>query len=197
MISDFPVVLDACVLVPAVLRDTLLRLAEKRLFVPKWSGEIIAEMTRTLQNKLNKTQAQTNYLVGELKKHFGDAWVENYSRIISVCESDEKDRHVLAAAIKAPAELIVTFNLKHFPPASLAPWAMEVSHPDDFLVDLFHLENAIVIHTLHEQAGQLNRTLETQLLVMSERLPMFVKAISDKLGLEAPGRDSGNKASIR
>ena len=44
MTADFLVVLDACVLVPAALRDTLLRLAEDpRLFIPRWSDEIIAK----------------------------------------------------------------------------------------------------------------------------------------------------------
>jgi len=49
MTSDYLAVLDACVIVPAGLRDTLLRLAETpRLFVPKWSDEILAEVRRTL-----------------------------------------------------------------------------------------------------------------------------------------------------
>jgi hypothetical protein len=48
MNSDFLVLLDACVLVPAPLRDTLLRLAERRLFGPRWTDEIMEEMVRTL-----------------------------------------------------------------------------------------------------------------------------------------------------
>lgn len=125
MISDFPVVLDACVLVPAGLRDTLLRLAEKRLFLPRWSDDIIAETIRTLENKFYKTPEQTTHLVGELRTHFGDAWVENYQPIIARCTNDEKDRHVLAAAVAAHAELIVTTNLKHFPQSALAAWNVE------------------------------------------------------------------------
>ncbi len=139
MNSDFPVVLDACVIVPAALRDTLLRFAEKRLFLPRWSDEIIAETVRTLETKLNKTSEQTTHLVHELRTHFGDAWVENYLPIVASCTNHEKDRHVLAAAIRAHAELIVTFNVKHFPAASLSPWAIDVSHPDEFLIDMFYL----------------------------------------------------------
>jgi predicted nucleic acid-binding protein len=76
MISDFRVVLDACVLVPAALRDTLLRLAEKQLFLPLWSDEIIGEMVRTIEVKRHKTSKQIAHLVGELRKHFAEAWVE-------------------------------------------------------------------------------------------------------------------------
>ena len=52
MTKDYLVVLDACVLVSAGLRDTLLRLAESpRLYVPKWSEDIIEEMARTLRER--------------------------------------------------------------------------------------------------------------------------------------------------
>jgi hypothetical protein len=76
MISDFPAILDACVLVQAAVRNTLLRLYERRLFLARWTDEIIDEIVRTLQDKLGRTQEQTDYLVGELRAHFPDAWVE-------------------------------------------------------------------------------------------------------------------------
>src|SRR5258708_17367228 len=166
MNSDFPVVLDACVIVPAALRDTLLRFAEKRLFLPRWSDEIIAETVRTLETKLNKTSEQTTHLVHELRTHFGDAWVENYLPIVASCTNHEKDRHVLAAAIRAHAELIVTFNVKHFPAASLSPWAIDVSHPDEFLIDMFYLNPKLVVHILHEQPSAPDRPLGKQVSLM-------------------------------
>jgi len=70
MNADFPVILDACVLVPAALRDTLLRLALKQLFLPRWSDEIIQEVVRTLLEKLHKTPEQTEHLINELKANF-------------------------------------------------------------------------------------------------------------------------------
>lgn len=184
MISDFPVILDACVLVPAALRDTLLRLAEKHLFQPRWSDAIIAEMIRTLETKLKKTPQQTTYLVDALKTHFGEAWVENYEPLVSKCDNHEKDRHVLAAAIASHAESIVTFNLKHFPAIAVSAWNVEVSHPDEFLIDVYYLSPELVVHTLHEQAGDLDRTLPEQLLVMNKGVPKFVQLISETLGLE-------------
>lgn len=74
MSSDIQVILDACVLVNAALRDTLLRLAEPpRLYLPRWTSEIILETTRTLEAKLGLTPAQTAHLTRELEAHFSDA----------------------------------------------------------------------------------------------------------------------------
>jgi hypothetical protein len=43
-----PVLLDASVLFPSTLRDTLLTLAEHDLFEPHWSTEILAEVRRSV-----------------------------------------------------------------------------------------------------------------------------------------------------
>ena len=76
MNKDYLAVLDACVLVPAGLRDTLLRLAETpRLYVPKWSDEILAEVVRTLTGKLKKSKEQAAHLIEELTKAFPEARV--------------------------------------------------------------------------------------------------------------------------
>jgi predicted nucleic acid-binding protein len=185
MTADFPAVLDACVLVQAALRDTLLRLAEKRLFLPRWSDDIIAELVRTLEGKLGKTRDKTNHLVDELRKSFGDAWVEGYSPLVAALTNDPKDRHVLAAAVKSGAEVVVTFNLKHFPAAVLDDWNVEALHPDDFLIDLYYLNPKLVVHTLHEQAADIDRSLEELLRGLKLPVPKFVQMLSDALGVKA------------
>lgn len=185
MSVDLTVVLDACVLVPASLRDTLLRLAEKRLFLPRWSDEIIAEMARTLGQKLRKTPEQTAHLTRELRAHFGDAWVENYKPLIASCSNHEKDRHVLAAAIRCNAETIVTYNLRHFRATDLAPWDIEAVHPDDFLIDLFLQDSDIVALILREQAEEIGRSLKAQLRGLSAGLPKFARLISKTLDVDS------------
>jgi hypothetical protein len=78
----------------------LLRLAESpALFEPKWSAEIIAETVRTLELKLGWPAALTSHLQSELLSHFGGAWVTGYEPLISRMTNEEKDRHVLAAAV--------------------------------------------------------------------------------------------------
>src|SRR5258708_5493652 len=178
MSVDLTVVLDACVLVPASLRDTLLRLAEKRLFLPRWSDEIVAEMVRTLDQKLQKTPQQTAHLTGELRAPFGEAWVRNYEQLMASCTNDEKDRHVLPAAIRGNAEMIVTYKLRHFREVDLTPWDIEAVHPDDFLIDLFQQDSDLVAETLREQADEIGRSVQAQLKVLSPGLPKFVDLIS-------------------
>jgi len=116
VISDFPAMVDACVLVQAAVRDTFLRLFERRLFLARWTDDIIDETVRPLQHKLGRTPEQTDRLLRELRSHFPDAWVDSgYRALIPAMTNHEKDRHIVAAAIKAPCEVIVTYNLKHFP----------------------------------------------------------------------------------
>lgn len=111
MTADFVVVLDACVLIPAPLRDTLLRLAEHpQLYVPRWSEEILAETVRNLQGRIGLSAAKTDYLVGQLKTHFADSWVHGYEQFLATVDNHPKDRHVLAAAIRCRADAIVTYN---------------------------------------------------------------------------------------
>src|SRR5258708_764912 len=184
MSVDLNVVLDACVLVPASLRDTLLRLAEKRLFLPRWSDEIVAEMVRTLRQKLQKTPEQTAHLTHELRTHFGEAWVENYEQLIASCTNHEKDRHVLAAAIRCNAEMIVTYNLRHFSELDLASWDIAAVHPDDFLIDLFLQDSDLITHTLREQAEEIGKNLKAQLKVLNAGLPKFVALISKTLHID-------------
>ena len=158
MHSDFPVVIDACVLVQAAVRDTLLRLSERRLFLCRWTGEIIDEVVRTLQNKLNKTPEETDHLISELSTYFSDAWVEpGYKLLTSAMPNDAKDRHVVAAAVKGRCELIITYNLKHFPAESLKPLDITPMHPDEFLLGLYLLNPEIVVHTLHQQGSALRQ----------------------------------------
>ena len=98
------VVLDACVLANFSLCDTLLRLAEPpRLFEPRWSEEIIQETTRTLELKLGWQRSLATHLEAELRAHFSDAWISGHEPLIPKMANDEKDRHVLAAAIHCQA----------------------------------------------------------------------------------------------
>lgn len=156
MSSDFPVILDACVLVNAALRDSLLRLAEPpcSLYLPRWSREIIEETRRTLESKLGLTSMQTGHLLRQLETHFADAWVEGYDAFIPVMANHPKDRHVIAAAVVCGAQTIVTFNLKDFPADTLTPWNVEAQSPDEFLIHQYHLAPETVFAVVREQAAQ-------------------------------------------
>jgi hypothetical protein len=67
--------------------------------------------------------------------------------------NERNDRHVLAAAVRAQAEIIVTYNRKDFSAASLAPYAISVQGPSTFLKNLYELDRDSVLRTLEEQAA--------------------------------------------
>lgn len=71
MVDEPIALIDACVLVQAPLRDTLLRLAEApSLYRPVWSDMIIDEMKRVLQRRFGLVAEKTDYLERELRRHF-------------------------------------------------------------------------------------------------------------------------------
>ncbi|MEK7996863.1 MAG: PIN domain-containing protein [Planctomycetota bacterium] len=173
------VVLDACVLANFSLCDTLLRVAEPpRLYEPKWSEDIIRETTRTLESKLGWPSSLTAHLEAELRAHFSEAWISGYESLIPRMTNDEKDRHVLAAAVHGGAPIIVTFNLRHFRPDHLEPWGIHALHPQSFLMEIFRQEQSVVMTKLEEQAADRGRSLRQLLDILSATVPEFVTLVS-------------------
>src|ERR1035438_3142746 len=173
------VVLDACVLANFSLCDTLLRLAEPpRLFEPKWSEEIIRETTRTLESKLGWPNSLTAHLERELRAHFSEAWISGYESLIPRMTNDEKDRHVVAAAVHGEAAIILTLNLRHFRPEHLATWGVRALRPQSFLIEIFRQEQAVVLTKLEQQAADRGRSLNQLLDILNTIVPDFVTIVS-------------------
>lgn len=125
----FTVVLDTCVIYPAHLRDTLLRLAERGLYRTLWSGDILDELHRNLlEDGLNANSVDR--LLTEMRRAFPDAEIGGYQSLIEGLTCDPKDRHMLAAAVRADAAAIVTFNIRDFPAVSVDPFEIDVIDPD-------------------------------------------------------------------
>lgn len=114
----FIVVYDANVLYPNTLRDLLIRIAQQpHLVQAKWTSEILDEMLGALRKNLpDITEEQASRLRDRMNGAVRDCLVEGYEPLIEILElPDPDDRHVLAAAIKATAQVIVTRNIKDFP----------------------------------------------------------------------------------
>ena len=111
------VILDACVLYPAPLRDLLLSVAANDLYRAHWTQEIHNEWTRNLLlNRPDLSADQLKRTVEMMNQAFPDSLVEDYEKLIdSVVLPDPQDRHILAAAIKCQANVIVTNNIRDFP----------------------------------------------------------------------------------
>lgn len=148
----FVVILDACVLVPHPPFDTLLRAADAGLYEPRWSAQILDEVERTLVHKMGVDRARAAGRIVAMQRAFPHAQVDGHENLIAAMRNDPKDRHVLAAAVRAGAGAIVTANLKDFPPAALDAYDVEALHPDDFLLDLLDLDLPAVLRSLEEQA---------------------------------------------
>jgi predicted nucleic acid-binding protein len=181
----FAVVLDACVLYPMYLRDTLLTLAEGERYRPLWSAEIVDEMRRNLiANGL--VVDSVDRVIAEMHAAFPQASVNGYEHLVDVVECDDKDRHVLAAAAHGHAAAIVTFNLKDFPAAGLAALDLEVIHPDDFLLDALDLAPPRVLAALDRQVARYRRQ-PTKLVGLMDALarcgvPGFADEIRRRIG---------------
>jgi predicted nucleic acid-binding protein len=168
------VVLDACVLLNAALRDTLLRAAEAELYRAQWSQEIVDELVRNLVAEGRMTEDQARRLEAALQAAFPEAFVKGCDALIPALTCDPKDRHVLAAAVHAHAQVIVTTNLRHFPNISLAPHDIEAQHPDAFLIHLHDLDPDIMVPIIREQIADLRKP------------PQAPDRVLGKLALEAP-----------
>jgi predicted nucleic acid-binding protein len=140
---SFIVVYDANVLYPNTLRDLLIRIAQQpHLVQAKWTGKILDEMLSALRrNRPDVGEEKAERLRERMNAAVRDCLVEGYEPLIEVLElPDPDDRHVLAAAIKVNAQLIVTRNQKHFPPKVLAEWGVRPKAPDDFVRDVLDLD---------------------------------------------------------
>ena len=192
MKGDFIVCLDACVLCPPALCDVLLRLADHpRLYRPVFSLEILEEVKRTQTKKFKRpySEEKAEHWRAEVLKAFPEALVEDYEQIIPALTNDEKDRHVLAAAIRGQAQHVVTANLKHFKEADLTPWDITALHPQSYLLTLFEHSPERVTDCLHKIADDRSKkgrdvSPEKVLSTLSSTVPLFAKEVADDLGWE-------------
>jgi predicted nucleic acid-binding protein len=165
------VVLDACVLYPAALRDFLLLLVEAEVFEGHMTATILDECFRSIErrrpdlspDKLRKTR-------DAIEDAFGDVLIFDYEALLDgLALPDPDDRHVLAAAIQGGVPVILTFNLRDFPATVLAAHGVVAMHPDTFLVACVAESPESVIAVVQKQADGL-RNPPTTVSQMLERL---------------------------
>ena len=155
--SKFTAIYDACVLYSAPLRDLLMRLALKDLFRARWTDEIHEEWIRNLlENRQDLNREQLVRTRTLMNSHVRDCLVSGYEDLIEgLSLPDPDDRHVLAAAIRTRASVIVTYNLDDFPADYLAKYGLEAQHPDEFITHLLDLNTAAVCLAAKEQRAAL------------------------------------------
>lgn len=192
----FAAVLDTSVLWPSLQRDFLLSLAAERAYRPLWSSAILDELTFHEAQKLNRrgtpeaeAEASASRLIDAMSAAFDDALVTGWESLEGSYElPDPDDEHVVAAAAKGGAEVIVTSNLKHFP-ANQLPDPIRAISPQQFTYDTVrqHLAPACrAVVEICERSGRHGPKLTAAdvLTTLSDRYSMTNAA--DVL-LRAPG----------
>lgn len=137
---------DASVLYPAPLRDLLMRLALTDLFEARWSYMVHEEwIGAVLKNRPDLTRQQLERTRALMDAHVEGCLVEGFEGLIDTLTlPDPNDRHVLAAAIRGRADVIVTGNLVDFPAESLDAYGILAQHPDAFVMRLIDLDSETV-----------------------------------------------------
>lgn len=154
--APFRVVLDANVLYPFTLRDTLLRAADAGFFQVYWSAQILEEATRNLIANGVVSDAQAAHLITAMNDAFPEALVTDHESLIDSMKNDPKDRH---AAL---------------------PDGIEALHPDAFLLDLLDLDPDALSSLVRRQAEELKRpprTFDEILDALAKLVPGFVAAV--------------------
>lgn len=164
-------------------------LAAEAVYRARWTAEIQEEWIRNLIEKrpdLNKEKLL--HTASLMNAAVEDAIVRDYEYLIPTLElPDIDDRHVLAAAIVGHADAIVTFNLKDFPETMVSQHAIEILHPDDFLVAQYDLDKIAILSILKECRMKLRKppkSAEDDIATLEQQgLPQTCQILRNAIGL--------------
>jgi predicted nucleic acid-binding protein len=153
--SRYTAILDANVLYPQLIRDTLLSLAVERLYHARWSATIHDEWTRNLAKDRPELASRLPAIVALMNASVPDCLVTHFEKLAdTIALPDPDDRHVVAAAIVGHADAIVTFNTKDFPAAVLQPYGIEVQHLDEFLMNQLQLQEIPALRAIKKMRAR-------------------------------------------
>lgn len=149
----YSALLDANVLHPQILCDLLLRLAEHDVFRPLWSAEILEETVESiLRRRPDLDPRLLRKRMDAMNEAFPDACVSGFEHLIPTMPEMGDDAHVLAAALFAEADVIVTNNIKDFPPRVAPRFEIAVKTADEFLVEQWWFDPRLVVGVIVEQS---------------------------------------------
>jgi predicted nucleic acid-binding protein len=138
--NPFVVVLDANVLFPFRVRDVLLTFKQEGLFRARVTDEILDEWTRNLIRLKPHLEKSVRQQEAVIRSTFEECFVTGHQPLMAGLKlPDPDDRHVLAAAIRCSAQVIVTENHKDFPSEVLDEYGVERLGADDMLANTYDL----------------------------------------------------------
>jgi hypothetical protein len=162
-----------------------MQLAAEDLFHARWTDWIHDEwITHLLENRPDLDRARLERRRNLMNENAQDCLVSGYEHLIEgLVLPDPNDRHVLAAAIGAKAQLIVTYNQSDFPAAVLGPLGIEALHPDTLVAQLLDQAPAKVCKAVRRQRLNLRnpqKTVDQFLDILARQaLPQSVARLSE------------------
>lgn len=185
-LGNFSVVLDACVLYDSVIRDLLLRIAERELYKPVWSNLICEEVERNLLTDAKISAENSKKIIRMMNSAFPEAMNLNQSEMIDLKDTniDEKDKHVVSTAICSDSQVIVTYNIKDFPNETLKKFNIEAQTPDIFLTNILNLSYMQVLNIYTEmESAYKNPPIPREKLLgwLNNKVPTFAASITPYL----------------
>lgn len=177
------VLIDACVLYPTVLREIVTGLAAAGAFTPLWSARILEEWAHAAARLGPGEEAVARGEIALLRARFPEAEVlPDPATEARLWLPDGDDVHVLAAAIAARADVLLTLNIRDFPKSALDPEAILLRHPDEFLLEaLARSPEAVarIVAQVHAEAARLSGvSLDLRALLKRAKLPRLGKALA-------------------
>lgn len=175
----------------------MLRMADVGTFQPLWSARVIDEALRALSRihtSVEPSRLQNRFV--SMNQAFRSALVSGWEPLeTSIRLPDPDDRHVVAAALRGRADVVVTENVRDFPHSMLSRLGLEVIRVDDFLLRLFEDRPKATRHVLTEQATALRNppVSKSELLLMLERAgaPAFAAVVRSSDTHEGSGSTYG------
>lgn len=180
----YAAVLDANVLHPIMTTQVLLRLADRGLFRPIWSREILDEVHASLERR-GIDPAKIDRRINVMESHYPDAMAEDIERFLSAVpdEVEADDRHVVAAALAGKADAIVTNDVDDIPADAVSTLSIDVQSLDSFLLNQLTLDPDAVRDVFGELEQDLRRppmTMDEVLDALYQHAPDFATAMREE-----------------
>lgn len=154
----FTAVFDASVLEASATRDLLLQLAQMAIYRGRWTEKTIEELEHTLVTQRPSMVGRLGPLRRLMRETVRDCMVTGYEDLIEAVKPPGLGRrHVIAAAIKCGAQVIVTDNTDQFPDGAMDHYGIEAQSTDQFVLHLISLNVSIVSRAVQLRATELTR----------------------------------------
>lgn len=188
--------LDANVLRGQLTTDTMLSLADAKLFEPRWSEQVLAEVKRNRPPGVSEDRADARF--AQMNKAFPEAMTSGYKPLMERMQADEEDRHVLAAAVQSKSTVLVTENDKDFKPPTTGPDAMPVERTSAFLNRLLEDNPDRVVEAMNKMVARNRREPRTMPeLIDKMATQQDLKGFAHKLNGVVPEAQRGTHPNLQ